>query len=351
MYSIEGGALGFQKWNEMWLQELLRVLKPGAHALVMGCTRTWHRMVAAAEDVGFEIRDAISYCYASGFPKSLNVSREIDRKLGAKRKVIGEYDRPNETSGLAGGKKERTKTTIRVTEPASAEAKKWDGWGTSMKPAHELIIVLRKPFRGTVAASVLERGTGAINIDGCRIGNSGGVSATTKVGKPGRTDGVLSSSLYTKRKPVALEKGRWPTNVVVDDAVQEKLGKNGHFFYCAKPSPAERHRFSKEPMTHPTLKPLALFEYMTRLIAPPGSLVLDPFMGSGTEGIICVQNGWRFIGIEKQKHWFKVACERIKNAKHGRERVMSREQVARTNSGRALHNMLDREYNKPRQDD
>jgi site-specific DNA-methyltransferase (adenine-specific) len=163
-----------KKWDydvpsvDIW-REVLRVLKPGGHLLSFAGTRTQHRMCVNIEDAGFEIRDMIAWCYGSGFPKSMDVSKAIDKAAGAERKVTG--SRMGDV-GIQGGNFSN-KTQRGVIElrdiPATPEAQQWEGWGTALKPAWECVTVARKPFKGTVAADVLEHGTGALNIDGCRI--------------------------------------------------------------------------------------------------------------------------------------------------------------------------------------
>ena len=156
-------------------QEALRILKPGGHLLSFGGSRTYHRMACAIEDAGFEIRDQIMWVYGSGFPKSLDVSKAIDKAAGAKREVVGKTARcvgPSQDEGYQGTSTFRGGTND-LTAPATPEAKQWEGWGTALKPAHEPIVVARKPFDGTVANNVLAHGTGAMNIDGCRVTNNG----------------------------------------------------------------------------------------------------------------------------------------------------------------------------------
>jgi hypothetical protein len=184
---------------EVW-REVLRVLKPGGHLLAFAGTRTQHRMAVNIEDAGFEIRDMIAWLYGSGFPKSHNVSKAIDKAAGAEREVVGATDHP----GICGEppramlreqqKRERAARVINITAPATPEAaQQWDGWGTALKPALEPITVARKPFKGNVAANVLEHGTGAINIDGCRVGDwvkgaTGNIWITLKPGLGGYRD-------------------------------------------------------------------------------------------------------------------------------------------------------------------
>lgn len=219
-----------KKWDydvpsqEIWV-ECLRVLKPGGHLLAFAGTRTQHRMAVNIEDAGFEIRDMIAWVYGSGFPKSMNVSKAIDKMAGAEREVVG-YDksraRPNRTGKVLGETEyDRSDNGATITAPATDDAKKWDGWGTALKPALEPITVARKPLEEkTVAANVLKYGTGAINIDESRIATNPDVDdarlggngswKTDKAGStvsntPSQGDVVTSSSL-----------GRFPANLIHD---------------------------------------------------------------------------------------------------------------------------------------
>ena len=177
-----GLAFMGKKWDydvpsEVW-QECLRVLKPGGHLLAFAGTRTQHRMAVRIEDAGFEIRDMIAWVYGSGFPKSLDVSKAIDKAAGAEREVVGSYQGASNIGNKADGKMgyapgtnyPAVDRTVDITAPATEAAKQWQGWGTALKPALEPITVARKPFPGTVAENVLQHGTGALNVDGCRVG-------------------------------------------------------------------------------------------------------------------------------------------------------------------------------------
>lgn len=215
--------LGFmgKKWDgtgiaynvEMWA-ECLRVLKPGGHLLSFGGSRTYHRMACAIEDAGFEIRDQIMWVYGSGFPKSLSISKSLDKIAGAERDVLGSYEREGRSAGILGKK---TQITRNITAPATPEAQQWDGWGTALKPAHEPICVARKPFTGTVAGNVLEWGTGGINIDGCRVGTddnlNGGAYSTGKYDTTGK---VLELGLKRQEGKFSQPTGRWPANFCHD---------------------------------------------------------------------------------------------------------------------------------------
>jgi DNA modification methylase len=212
-------SVGFQLWFTEIAVELLRVLKPGGHLLAFGGTRTYHRLACAIEDAGFEIRDSLNWIYGSGFPKSLDVSKAINKAAGIWR---GRAGAPTTANGaMSGPNYERTPKG----EAATDAAKQWNGWGTALKPAHEPIVLARKPFRGTVAATVLEHGTGALNIDGTRIASNDGFEkawdkpVTTNIGAipqnfgRGIGDGVIHTVDLSANRPTG---GRWPANVLHD---------------------------------------------------------------------------------------------------------------------------------------
>jgi len=379
--------LGFmsKKWDsqgiaydvEMW-QECLRVLKPGGYLLAFGGTRTYHRMTCAIEDAGFEIRDSIDWLYSIGFPKSINISKEINKRSG-----------------------------VETTD----EAKRWEGWGTALKPAREPIVVARKPFEGPLYKNVLEHGTGGMNIDACRVDPKGA---------------ALRSEAYPS--------GRWPANIILTHSADCKIvgqeetkarvinrwndgakpfgGGAGHeftthqtsedgnerydiyecvegcpaklldeqsgiakpkaarrgasrffnqlnwseedflpFFYIAKASKKERNagldhletrsagevtgrkegsaglnnpragagRTSGNKNFPPTVKPVKLMEWLVRLVTPPGGTVLDPFMGSGTTGVAAINQGFNFIGCELMEEYIPIAEGRIEHALNARK--------------------------------
>jgi len=221
--------LGFmgKKWDssgiaysvELWT-ECLRVLKPGGHLLSFGGTRTFHRVAVAIEDAGFEIRDNIAWLYGSGFPKSLDVSKAIDKAAGAERRVLGTYVAPDGKRRTGGnsfsvGKEPDGREEGKRTAPSTPEAQQWEGWGTALKPAHEPIIVARKPLIGTVAHNVLTHGTGALNIDGSRIGTDGGKGIVVGV-----LDGKQDKNGAWRTKNVVEDdtvRGRWPANIILDE--------------------------------------------------------------------------------------------------------------------------------------
>ena len=281
--------------TELWA-ECLRVLKPGGHLLAFSGSRTYHRMVVAIEDSGFEIRDQIMWLYGSGFPKSHNLKDE------------------------------------------------WQGWGTALKPAHEPIVVARKPLIGTVANNVLTYGTGALNIDGSRVGTDEvmghGGRQFSEIGYKGDTKN--DGSYKTEQHPA----GRWPANVIHDGSDEVLAGfpnEAGRFFYCAKASKSERNagleglpergkvfngqsdepagnaegsvedKFSTKPAQnfHPTVKPLALMRYLIKLVTPPGGTVLDPFLGSGTTALAATLEGFEWIGCEMTEDYWPIIEARV----------------------------------------
>jgi DNA modification methylase len=332
--------------KEYWTA-IKSAIKPGAHLVAFGGTRTYHRLVCAIEDAGFEIRDCVMWIYGSGFPKSHNISKSIDKRAGVEREVIGSHTKAGDITGgrLHAGSNERgIVTRIDITTPATEAAKQWDGWGTALKPAVELICLARKPIsEKTVAANVLKYGTGALNIDECRITSSGEI-----LGRKSKTSFGLLHGDNPRSKPMEASehpKGRWPANVIHDgsDEVIEgfpeskdgiAVRRNGNqgrgtfpvkiqkgskdsgyggqgsasrFFYTAKASKADRGPNN----THPTVKPTALMKYLIKLINPPGGVILDPFMGSGSTLKAAQDMGQKAIGIEKESEYCEIATKRL----------------------------------------
>jgi DNA modification methylase len=347
------GARGFMsmQWDgtgvafdpETW-RAVYDVLKPGAHLLAFGGTRTFHRMAVAIEDAGFEIRDTLCWLYGTGFPKSHDVSKGIDKAAGAVREVVGpgQYSgRGRRTDNAVYGEATPSDREV-VTAPATPEAAQWQGWGTALKPAFEPIIVARKPLgEKTVAANVLAHGTGALNIDASRIP----LAADDKLqdGITGRDGEPLNDGSGWGFKAVdrAAGLGRWPANVVHDgsDDVLDRFAEYGsrgaaapasgttrrnantsvargryaglppdrapafhndsgsaaRFYYSAK---ATKH--DRAGSSHPTVKPLALMRWLCRLVTPPGGCILDPFAGSGTTLQAAVECGFSAVGIERE---------------------------------------------------
>ena len=330
---------------EIWA-ECLRVLKPGGHLLAFAGTRTQHRMAVRIEDSGFEIRDMIAWVYGSGFPKSLDVSKAIDKAAGLERdRIPGGQGGANSILGA------RKCGEAISGEAISGEAQQWAGWGTALKPALEPITMARKPLEGTVAANVLAHGTGGINVDGCRVEGVKGVPASPrKAAHGGGVGGVYGKyeSPPTDTPGWDATAGRWPANLIHDGSdevvglfpqtvgkigmvgntggnnrIYGKLGRQedrqpgttdtgsaARFFYTAKASRDDR----SDGNTHPTVKPTDLMRYLCRLVTPPGGVVLDPFMGSGSTGKAAMLEGFGFIGIERDPAYHAIASRRIRHA-------------------------------------
>jgi site-specific DNA-methyltransferase (adenine-specific) len=218
-------ADGIAGQPEVWT-ECLRVLKPGGHLLAFGATRTYHRMTVAIEDAGFEIRDSLHWCYGSGFPKSLDVSKAIDKAAGAEREVVGmrstHHERPitdkwdrSLNRSEPGNPFGDNPLVVDITAPATDAARQWSGWGTALKPAHEPIVVARKPLSGTVAGNVLAHGTGALNIDGCRVGVTDADLAAMSGRSGARTGGQVFVGKGDGNNWEPTPAGRWPANLVL----------------------------------------------------------------------------------------------------------------------------------------
>ncbi len=304
-------------------QECFRVLKPGGHLLSFGGSRTYHRMACAIEDAGFEIRDQIMWVYGSGFPKSLSISKALNKQ----------------------------------SDVSVDEAEQWDGWGTALKPAHEPIVMARKPVEGTVANNVSKHGVGGINIDGTRVAYPEGEVDFNKVQRQ-QADGsgniinnaFGASALVGTEIKTYKENGRFPANFIYDgsEEVTELIGDAARFFYCAKASKAERNAglegfavgqakgggggigdylddvnsasgkygSEKAPQRnyHPTVKPIALMRYLVRLVTPPNGTVLDPFAGSGSTLVAATMEKFDCIGIELTNEYLPIIEARVANA-------------------------------------
>ena len=274
---------------ELW-REVLRVLKPGGHALIFAGSRTQDLMGMSLRLAGFEMRDVVQWIYATGFPKSHDVSKALDKMAGVEREVIRIEKRFNSPSGLVAVEGESIPIMRKITAPSTPQAKQWEGWGTALKPAYEPALLVRKPLSGTVAQNTLDHGCGGLNIDGCRV------------------------------ESIDAPEGRFPSNVILDEQASEQLEQQAsasRFFYCAKPSTSERDAGMKTESSranvHPTVKPIDLMRYLARLITPKGGIVLDPFMGSGSTGCACALEGFGFIGIERELQYFEIAQRRIKH--------------------------------------
>ena len=410
----DGGDIAFRK--ETW-ELAYKLLKPGGHLLAFSGSRTYHRMAVAIEDAGFDIRDQIMWLYGSGFPKSLNIGKAIDKKLGNDREVVGTIERGSVEKAIEKGvgytadpANQNNKAIFGYgTETVTKGNTEWEGWGTALKPAHEPIVMARKPIsEKSIADNVLKHGTGGINIDGCRIegdvkhpdSNPDFRDVAKKAMAQGGKDKLNFNQITdakrktTKRKSRSEDgvwtddnsgmkaegsefadadpKGRFPANVMHDgsevvkdifphtksgkdknptegnvsgffgnnmgyyskDANYGDEGSAARYFYCPKVSRTERDkglsgkkdgkpvRWNKAgewtndttpaKNSHPTVKPIELMKYLCRLVTPKGGTVLDIFMGSGSTGMAAKDEGFDFIGIEKDKEYFQIAEQRIK---------------------------------------
>lgn len=323
---------------ELW-REVFRVMKHGAHALVFASSRTQDLMSISLRLAGFEVRDTLQWLYGSGFPKSQNISKALDKKNGT-LKVVGQGRAGKNALGQDSGyNKTYNPHTYDITEPNSHEAQQWEGWGTALKPSYEPVILIRKPLEGTVANNVLEHGTGAINIDACRLGDTSSIKVSNHKAYNGfDCESFKTNARTTRPHPT----GRYPTNVILDEDVADLLGDKQRFFYCAKASKTEREAglegFEKHRVgsmhgnvdenssfltgshnvrnimranTHPTVKPIDLMRYLCRLITPPNGTLLDPFAGSGSTLCAGVLEGFNVLGIEREQEYVEITRARL----------------------------------------
>lgn len=358
----DGGDVAFRV--ETW-REVFRVMKPGAHLIAFSGTRTYHRMACAIEDAGFEIRDQVGWAFGSGFPKSHNIGKSIDRAAGADRRIVGEVRRWGNSAGkgragqYANGY-ERTEIGAErfdpITAPATDDARQWEGWGTALKPAWEPIVIARKPLsESTIAENVLKWGCGALNIDACRVATDEVITATRNYLGGGLETGGMDKEgerIFTRYEQNQL--GRWPANLITDgseevlaafsesedgvaiqrngggqkigntvysgsggDLVRPDVGYGGkgsaaRFFYSSKADSDDRLG-SK----HPTVKPLDLMQYLCRLVTPPKGTCLDPFAGTGTTGEAAWREGFNAILIEREAEYQNDIRRRMKLALAG----------------------------------
>lgn len=336
----DGGDIAFRP--ETW-RLVYDLLKPGAHLMAFAATKNYHRMAVAIEDAGFEIRDMLGWLYGTGFPKSHDVSKGIDRVLGVERPVIGTETLTNDIRGgaLLDAKagKGREALVRNVTGPGSDEARQWEGWGSALKPAQEPICLARKPMsESSIAANVLKWGTGAINIDACRIEaneDTARANGTTALGQGSGWNRHNNRQGIGGGSPL----GRWPSNILHDGsdevraAFPDAPGQRGNvrgdepsgvtntvynpfngrvphemrddadgsaarFFYQAKADKHDRLRTK-----HPTVKPVSLAQWGVRLITPPGGRVLDCFAGTGTTGAAAFLEGFDCDLIERNPEY------------------------------------------------
>ena len=331
--------------------EALRVAKPGAMLFAFGGTRTYHRLTCAIEDAGWDIKDCIMWVYASGFPKSHNISKAIDKAAGAEREVIGVAGQSGATrhsmdNDFSGGE-------YMSTAPATDAAQLWDGYGTALKPAYEPIVIAMKPIDGTYANNALTHGVAGLNIDGCRVGTEDALQRPGRNGV-GHVGGFASYRQEPGMYGTPHGQGRWPANFIHDGSdevvalfpsstnvskgirgrgseifangkgfantlaeVGQEIGYGdsgsaARFFYCAKASASDRSHDGQVDNRHPTVKPNGLMRYLCRLVSMPGgSVILDPFMGSGSTGVAALDEGQSFIGIEQDADSFHTAEQRL----------------------------------------
>lgn len=323
-YQPKGGGFMGKSWDafvpgpELW-REVYRVLKPGGHAVIFAGSRTVDLMGIAVRLSGFEVRDMLHWIYGSGFPKSLDVSKAIDKRAGALREIVG-FD------PIAAKRTPAIKTssygdykgqTGEITAPATAQAKQWEGWGTALKPAHEPILLCRKPLEGAVVDNVERWGVGGLNVDGCRIDTD-----EVRIQGAQKNIGATGFGGSNRQGGKVYEDGRWPANILLDDhaasLVDIQAGlEASRFFYCAKAERGEREAGldggEQRANVHPTVKPIAVMRWLCRLITPPGGLILDPFNGSGTTGCAAVQLGFSYLGIEREPEYAAIARARIEH--------------------------------------
>jgi DNA modification methylase len=314
------GGVRFQQFCYEWAKEVYRVLKPGAMLLSCCSTRMYHRMATGIEGAGFEVRDQLQWLFGSSLHMSYNISIGIDKYYGAERTIVCEN--PNRK-----GRKNWDDNPKNITLPSTEQAKKWHGWGTTLKHSNEPILLARKPIETSVVRNVLKYGTGGLNVDACRVG----------------------------------EQKRFPSNTLINEEVAEMLGDKSRFYYCPKVSKEERNagcehleakpqnsdgngrtyndrcavcgkKFIGSEKTrcqcpvgvkktdktvyrnknhHPTVKPIALMEYLVKLVTPKNGICLDIFAGSGSTGIASVNQNFDFLGIEIEPEYYEIATARI----------------------------------------
>ena len=343
-WDASGIAFCPDTWRLLW-----RVMKPGAHLVAFGAPKNYHRLACAIEDAGFEIRDSLMWVFGTGFPKSMDVSKAIDKAAGAEREVIG-TDRNYGVSKASDGKNAFVDYagSWNITTPATDAAKQWEGWGTALKPAYEPIVLARKPLsEKTIAANVLRWGTGALNIDATRIAGDKPTSFPKR--RTPKDDYVYSAGFHKTSEELseAHDAGRWPATICHDGSQQvldlfphtksgnlnphhrlkasENLSMSGgnyersprqdfggdegsaaRFFYSAKASKADR-----AGSKHPTVKPVSLMQWLVRMVTPPGGTVLDPFAGSGTTGAAAQNEGFKVTLIEREEEYLADIKRRL----------------------------------------
>ena len=305
--------LRFAAWCEAWAAECLRVLKPGGHLLAFGGSRTHHWLVAGIESAGFEIRDCIAWLKFGGFPKSTDLGKHFDRRAGAERPVLAQ----RRSADIRGGNylkhpgEEPRYRQWAETEPVTEEARRWTGWGNAAKPMWEPVVVARKPLRGSLIDNVARYGTGALNVDGCRVRwSAGGHAAFGGRNVGGRSGGETYVGEWGRERPSARHPlGRYPANAAT-------LEPDAYWSpYCLVSPPEVSRKIGygdRQPYCdHPTVKPVPLMRWLCRLVTPPGGLVFDPFAGSGSTGVAAAAEGFAAVLIERDPHFVDVARRRV----------------------------------------
>jgi len=304
--------------------EALRVVKPGGMLLAFGGTRTFHRLTCAIEDAGWEVRDVLSWLYGSGFPKSLDVSKAIDKAAGVEGEAIGTRSsfRPKANATRdPQGFQDRSDGLVRA--PATEYAKRWHGYGTALKPSWEPVILAMKPLDGTFAANALKHGVAGVNVEGCRVGTDKVVSLKGLGQNSNLNDDGWKG--IGKRPEPTVSIGRWPANLALDEAaaamLDEQSGRSdvytdtggaSRFFYCAKADKDDRNAGGWADNKHPTVKPTDLMRWLVRLVTmPEGTIILDPFLGSGSTLVAAREEHVRAIGIDIEERYCEIAAKRL----------------------------------------
>lgn len=362
---------------EIW-KECIRLLKPGGFLLSFGGCRTYHRLVCNIEDAGFIIHPLIAWIFGSGFPKAANLSKRIDQKVGEEREVIGTQIVPDIRGGKMHANREKGSYEIKISAPASEAAKQWDGFFyglQALKPAIEPICMAQKPYEGKPVDSILKWNCGALNIGGCQVGSElrhnssasqnkiyGQFQGKEQKGREsvgrwpanvilegseevvsmfpkqvGSGKFIMGGPPRSKSLHIGQISGQPRTDAIMNYG---DSGSAARFFYCAKSSQADRDsglegmplgdppgsgRSKPAPGAksalgqpranfHPTVKPVDLMQYLCRLVTPPGGIVLDPFMGSGSTGKGAIHEDMKFVGIEREETYLNIATARIKKA-------------------------------------
>lgn len=319
----------FQEWCEEWASLALDALKPGGHLLAFGGGRTEHRLKTGVEDAGFEIRGTVTWHYSNGFPKGLDVSKDIDKRRDADREVIGTretasgaraYPESDDRGEIEpSGDPDDHDGVYEYTAPATDDAEEWDGWKTTLKPATEFVAVARKPIsEDSVAENVLEHGTGALNIDGCRVDGESGrypsnvVFDEAEAGCLDAKNDETSGTGSELRAGELSEGQRYHESGGTDFEAtpgRRRIDSGGpsRYFYTSKATKAERTLNGRIKNGHPTVKPLDLMEWLVTLVTREDQLVVDPFCGTGTTCRAAKALGRHYLGIEENPRWADVA--------------------------------------------